>query len=109
MKYQINEVLHSCFLDDETNRTHHQAWAVRSRRNGKYHAVALNEFTWVKAQWGTDQTRRWAEYIPPEFRRSCNIGEQFYGLFRTKKQAAVHARKCADERARRTNAVEREV
>ena len=101
MKYRIGEKLHECTIDDETGRPSYTEWRIRSQRGGRWHAVQINQWTWIKLHWGRDQTYGWAPSIYPLWRRSWPVGETAPGLFRTRPQALAH------ERRREAAAIER--
>ena len=104
MKYKINEVLHSCYIDEEIGRASYREWVVRTRRGGRFHAVLRDDITWVRVKRGKDQTKMWATSIPDCCRESCTVGERFERLFRTQRQALKHAKAGAVIRRKRVAA-----
>lgn len=84
MKYKIGEILYSCYLEDG-KRPSYSKWKIRTKRSGKFYAIMINDYTWVKHQWG--QPRDFAKAIPDYCRDSCKVGDKFRDLFRTKKQS----------------------
>ena len=96
-EYKIGETLWSCYIEDG-KRPVYMEHRVRSKRGGRWHAITITGYTWVKLRWGADQTRGWAKNIPNCCRHSCEVGETFPGLFRTKRQALSYAKR--SEKAR---------
>ena len=103
MKYKLGETLHSCYIDDETGRASYSQYVVRTKRAGRFHAILKDQCTWVRSRKGKDKTMKWADSIPSWCRESCEVGEKFTSLFRTKRQALAYAKKClaAMEKRRR--------
>jgi hypothetical protein len=79
-------------IDSDTGRPLYDVFKVRSIRAGKVFAVQLTEFTWVKLNWGKDQTKGWANGIPSIYRTECREGEKFDCLHRSKTAALRQAR-----------------
>ncbi len=104
MKYRIGEMLHACWINDETGRPSYSQYVVRTKRGGRFHAILKDEYTWVRLKRGKDKTMCWAKSIPAYCRESCEVGEKFRGLFRTKKQALAYAKKSRQRFLRRDEA-----
>jgi len=92
MKYKIGEELHRCIISDETGRPEYDLFRVRSFRGGKVTVILVNQFTWVKLEWGKNQARGWAKRIDCLFYQQCRLGEKFGYLHRTKAAALKQAR-----------------
>ena len=103
MKYRVGETLFRCSIDDETGRPSRDTYRVRSIRGGKVHAVQINEWTWVKLEWGRNQAHGWADSINEVYRVSCLVGERFDYLHRTKGAALRQARKWHQASIERAN------
>ena len=92
MNYKIGQELYLGYADDETGKVEIDTFKVRTIRGGFVYATRVESWTWGKKS-SKAGDYGWLDPIDPLHRYKTRIGEKFYTLQTTRRQAYMDIKK----------------